>query len=347
MSDVYFLLFEQGTWRKDSLKLLFWTNIKALSKINKERQSDWVKMLWKTKVKRKVIEMHLEIQEANNILENILENMIVKSSKDPYGPAARRKIDQLYACVRYCEEEFRCRRTMQLEFFGETFDKSNCNKTCDNCKAGREPDRRDLTSEAQTILRLFDGVNQQKRGHGVTLTQLTDLYRGSKSQSAVKFLDTSRLQGYGAGSKFKKLDADRIVHAMIFDRIINESSVQNKGGFSSDYVNLGENAAATSDGRRRFMVDFPNTVRKPPPPTNSSPPPRSSRRRTTSPAGSADAIPAGCILIHRASTCAAAPLRSNAPALLDPDQSPRILPRLASSTTREARHDLPQHSRHR
>ena len=75
MSDVYFLLFEQGTWRKDSLKLLFWTNIKALSKINKERQSDWVKMLWKTKVKRKVIEMHLEIQEANNILENILENM--------------------------------------------------------------------------------------------------------------------------------------------------------------------------------------------------------------------------------------------------------------------------------
>ena len=195
--------------------------------------------------------------------KNILENMIVKSSNDPYGPATRRKIDQLYTCVRYCEDDFRCRRTMQLEFFGEKFDRCKCKKTCDNCKAEREPDRRDLTNDAQTILRLFDDVTKQKRGHGVTLTQLAELYRGSKSQSATKFLDTSRLHGYGAGTKYKKYEVDRIFHAMVFERIIHESSVQNKGGFNSDYVNLGENAAATRDGRRRFLVDFPKQTPKP------------------------------------------------------------------------------------
>jgi bloom syndrome protein len=193
--------------------------------------------------------------------KKILEHMIVKSSNDSYSQATRRKIDQLYTCVRYCEDEFRCRRTMQLEFFGETFDRSKCSKTCDNCKSQREPDRRDLTSVAQTILRLFTDLSQQKRGTGVTLVQLIELFRGSKSQSATKFLDTGQLHGYGAGSKYKKHEVDQIAHAMVFDRIITEICVQNKGGFNSDYVNLAENAVAVQNGTRKFFVDFPKPIK--------------------------------------------------------------------------------------
>lgn len=190
--------------------------------------------------------------------KTILENMIDKSSNDRFSPATRRKIDQLYTCVRYCEDEFRCRRTMQLDFFGETFDSIHCNKTCDNCKAERVPDRRDFTTVAQTILQLLDSIHQQRRGNGggVTLSQLIDLYRGSKSKNVTKFLDTNRLQGYGAGAKFKKHEVDRIVHTMVFERILSESSVQNKLGFSSDYVNLAENADFIRSGQRQFLVNF-------------------------------------------------------------------------------------------
>jgi len=195
--------------------------------------------------------------------KKILEHMIVKSSNNPSNPATRRKINQLYTCVRYCEDEFRCRRTMQLEFFGESFDRSKCGSTCDNCQAGRQPESRDLTDVALELLDLLADVQRQKRGHGVTMVQLSDLYRGSKNQSATKFIDTGRLRGYGRGSKFKKYEIDRITHALIFERILLETSEQNKGGFQSDYVSAGENAAAVQNGQHRVMVEFPKEVPKP------------------------------------------------------------------------------------
>jgi hypothetical protein len=44
--------------------------------------------------------------------KQILERMI--RGKDPFTASIQRKIDQLYGCLRYCEDDFRCRRTMQV-----------------------------------------------------------------------------------------------------------------------------------------------------------------------------------------------------------------------------------------
>jgi hypothetical protein len=150
---------------------------------------------------------------------------------------------------------------MQLGFFGETFDPAKCKRTCDNCKAEREADERNLTSLAKEFLGLLKLVNDQKK---VTLVQLTDLYRGSKSQSAVKFLDMNRLKKYcGAGSKFKKFEIDKIVHSLVFDRILIEKGEENKGGFNSDYVHMGENAWKIENGQEQFCVKFPKARSKP------------------------------------------------------------------------------------
>jgi superfamily II DNA helicase RecQ len=191
--------------------------------------------------------------------KKILEGMTMKSSTDPNGQATRRKIEQLYTCVRYCEDEFRCRRTMQLEFFGETFDSSKCNKTCDNCRAARVPDRRDLTSVAQEILRLMDSMARIKR---ITMKQLTDLYRGSKCQSSTKGFDTNRLDGFGKGSRWKKFELDKIVHTMVCDHIMLETSIQNQSGFNMDYIGAGENAGKILNGQMNFYVNFPTIQRK-------------------------------------------------------------------------------------
>ncbi len=187
--------------------------------------------------------------------------MIRNGSDDKYNPSVRRKVDQLYTCVRYCEDEFRCRRTMQLEFFGERFDRCKCNKTCDNCKTGKQPERRDMTAEAIAIVNLFNSASQNNR-RGVTMLQLSELYRGSKSKSITKLYQIRSLQGFGAGSKFKKYDIERITHAMIFERILVENSVENKVGFTSDYIGLGENASSLMRGSRQFFVEFPQKVTK-------------------------------------------------------------------------------------
>ena len=147
---------------------------------------------------------------------------------------------------------------MQLEFFGENFDPVKCNKTCDNCRSGKVAERRNVTDVAKVILRLL-GEMQIQRKQGVTMTQLAEIYRGSKSKSATKFLNLSRLTGYGSGSTFKKHEIDRITHAMIFERLLTETGVETNNGFVADYVNLGDHAHALLNGQRLFFVDFPNS----------------------------------------------------------------------------------------
>jgi superfamily II DNA helicase RecQ len=185
--------------------------------------------------------------------------MIRKADPNPYSASVQRKIEQLYDCVRYCENEFSCRRTMQLKFFGERFDGSKCNKTCDNCKAGKVPDRRDMTNEAKTIIELFNSLTRQvgRKGGGITMNQLSELFRGSKAKSITKNFNVNGLRGYGAGSKYKKYDVDRITHEMVFENILTETSTESNVGFLVDYVRLGENADSVQSGSSKLFVEFP------------------------------------------------------------------------------------------
>jgi len=219
--------------------------------------------------------------------KQVLEKMIRNGSDDKYNPSIRRKVDQLYRCVQYCENEFRCRRAMQLEFFGEKFDRAKCNQTCDNCKAGRLPDARDMTAEAITIINLFNSASNQSRKR-ITMLQLSDLYRGSKSKSITNSYPVNKIEGFGAGSKFKKYDVERITHAMIFERILVETSVEIHNRFTTDYVTLGEKAASLQRGSEKFIVEFPKrvTTRKSKPDKQTSQDTSKKRRRQKDSEGS-------------------------------------------------------------
>jgi bloom syndrome protein len=192
--------------------------------------------------------------------KNTLESLILGKANNPNSASIQRDVKQLYSCVNYCEDEFQCRRVMQLEFFGEKFDRAKCRGTCDNCLSGREVDRQDLTDVAKVLVKLLEDLLRQKP-NGATLTQLIDLYRGTKSQSVTKYVDVSRLEGYGLGKQIKKADIDRISHRLVFDRIFTETSLLNKSGFSSHYVTLGENAGMVKTGRMRFYVDVPRETK--------------------------------------------------------------------------------------
>jgi len=192
--------------------------------------------------------------------KKILEMMIRKGSTNPRCNAMNRKIDQLYSCLRYCENEFLCRRTLQLDFFGERFDRANCGMTCDNCKAGKVAERRDLSEDARVVLSLLDNLRLQKNGRGITLAQTSELYRGSKAKTMTKFIDISRIPEHGAGKKYKKADIDRIMHAMIFEGVIMEVSEVNGSGFNSDYVVEGQKADLLRNKKWKFYVEFPSAA---------------------------------------------------------------------------------------
>ena len=189
--------------------------------------------------------------------KKVLEMMIRRSSPNPSCPAMRRKIDHLYTCVRYCENEFLCRRTMQLDFFGERFGREKCNRTCDNCRSGLQPEKRNLTDVAKVVLNLFEDLLKQKSNRKATLGQVSELYRGTKSKVVTKYINTNNISGYGAGSRYKKPEVDRIMHAMVFEGLLQEISETNASGFNSEYLHLGPKVDGLLTDQFKFFVEFP------------------------------------------------------------------------------------------
>lgn len=54
---------------------------------------------------------------------------------------------------KYCHDKETCRREYQLAYFGEKFDRINCNKRCDNCSTDTsEAEVIELTREAKLVL---------------------------------------------------------------------------------------------------------------------------------------------------------------------------------------------------
>ena len=88
------------------------------------------------------------------------------------------------------------------------------------------------------------------------MSQIVQLYRGSKSQSLQKSYDFSKLSDYGAGKKHSKQDCDRIMHAMLYQHIFKEESRENAGGFSTEYLERGLKADAVERGTFIFLVEF-------------------------------------------------------------------------------------------
>ena len=93
-----------------------------------------------------------------------------------------------------------------------------------------------MTDVALLLLRLMFQMKMQRKGRGVTLSQLTELYRGTKNKQYTKFLDTGKIMGYGDGSKYRRADIDRITRAMIFEGIFQEVPETNGSGFNSDFL---------------------------------------------------------------------------------------------------------------
>jgi len=188
--------------------------------------------------------------------KNILQKMILSSNENRHSANIQKKLSQLYQCLEYCENQYRCRRTMQLEFFGEDFDKNKCGGTCDNCRAGKVSEQRDMTHSAMEVLSLLNEAKATHRCNQVTLAQLIQLYRGSKAKSLSNAFNIGRMKTHGAGKNHSKFVGDRILHSMIFQQILIEIEVQNNMGFSAEYVERGEKADSVERGTQKFFVEM-------------------------------------------------------------------------------------------
>lgn len=91
--------------------------------------------------------------------------------------ALNRNRENLNSMVSYCDEQYECRRRLQLRYFGENFDAEKCGGTCDNCKAGRTGKgvKTDVTGYASAFASIVAEFGDDNK----PLTTLTKIFRGS------------------------------------------------------------------------------------------------------------------------------------------------------------------------
>lgn len=139
--------------------------------------------------------------------------------------------DNLRDVITFCENKIDCRRAQVLGYFGENFDKSQCNRTCDNCERNTELTIVDRTSYALKALKLAQEIDDR-----YTLIGLLDAFRGSAAKKALKFQDC---QNYGAGRELSKSEAERLLQAMVNNQVLRTYNQTNPSGFTTSYVKLG------------------------------------------------------------------------------------------------------------
>lgn len=87
----------------------------------------------------------------------------------------------LYSILKYCEEPYKCRRQLQLNFLGEDFDSAKCEQMCDNCKRDMDVQQRDMNKEAAMLATVIKQITEAKGN--VTMSQIVDIVRGKKVQA--------------------------------------------------------------------------------------------------------------------------------------------------------------------
>ncbi|KAH3683411.1 hypothetical protein WICPIJ_005630 [Wickerhamomyces pijperi] len=187
-----------------------------------------------------------------------LQNMISRD-KDLDRDGKEKHQTKLTQVVQYCENKTDCRRQQVLQYFNETFEKSLCQKNCDNCKKGGDVTlvERDVTDQAILITELVKSVQSEK----VTLIYCQDIFRGSKSNKIVTAGHDS-LPQHGSGKSLERGDLQRISFHLISEKILEEYSVFNKAGFATSYVRLGSNASKLLSKKKKIIMSFSDSSKR-------------------------------------------------------------------------------------
>ncbi|KAH7373519.1 hypothetical protein KP509_17G060200 [Ceratopteris richardii] len=147
---------------------------------------------------------------------NLGNNRSWNSPSSNSNPQLTTNIENLSRMLSYCENDVDCRRSIQLAHFGEKFDGSTCNRTCDNCSKAVVAVENDVSESAKQLVTLITAMGQR-----FSVTHVLDVFRGSMSQQVKKHMH-DRLEYHGMGKHLSKGVVERILHRMVFEGILRE-----------------------------------------------------------------------------------------------------------------------------
>ncbi|KAI0447450.1 hypothetical protein F4803DRAFT_323783 [Xylaria telfairii] len=155
-----------------------------------------------------------------------------------------RQRNMLGVVAAFCDNQSDCRRVEILRYFGETFSKTQCNATCDNCMSKDQFEQKDFTKYALAVLEI---VKSEGR---VTLAQCTDYLMGKKKKS-----DYDVKEFHGIARQVPKHEVHRVVDRLLAEEALKEENVfRTTSRMAVQYFRIGRTAHSFLTGGRQLRL---------------------------------------------------------------------------------------------
>ncbi|KAI0933765.1 hypothetical protein AcV5_010489 [Taiwanofungus camphoratus] len=178
----------------------------------------------------------------------------IRESSELSDEQRENQADALRRVVEYCQNNVDCRRVQVLGYFGETFDRRECHKGCDNCRNEEGIEEQDVTVSAMDLIKLaqnmLSGGNQR-----VTRNQLKETFRGSRNKDILS-RGYDKLQGYGKGASMQRELIERLLDRLERMGIFEQVSIK-VNEWNQTYMKVSPaRVAAFVDARIPLVLPF-------------------------------------------------------------------------------------------
>nr|KYP63184.1 ATP-dependent DNA helicase hus2/rqh1 [Cajanus cajan] len=179
-----------------------------------------------------------------------------RSNMTNSGRVLETNTENLMRMVSYCENDVDCRRLLQLVHFGEKFNSSTCQKTCDNCLKITSFIEKDVTEIAKQLVELVKLMGQR-----FSSSHILEVYRGSLSQLVKKHRHET-VSLHGAGKRLGKGEASRVLHHLVVeDFLVEEVKKSDYYGSVSSILKVNEPKVRNLYAGQRIILRFPSSVK--------------------------------------------------------------------------------------
>ena len=164
----------------------------------------------------------------------------------------QKNFDLLNKTVSYCFNDFECRRVLLLSYFGEMFNRTDCNGTCDNCcgSGNQSAVQVDFVDHARALVAMLAEISPTTTQPVITLVKLSMLYTSSKDKGLAKF-SSMKAKPYvwtSHQAKPTKDEIERLLQLMVIEGYMEEKGHKNAMNFNNDYIYLGPRYQELSRG---------------------------------------------------------------------------------------------------
>ena len=163
-------------------------------------------------------------------------------------------LDNLYRMVQYCENRTDCRRSQQMTYFGEIFDRQHCKDfkaaICDNCSSKEKFQMWDATEAAITIVKGINELKARSRYDNFTMLHFIEVFKGSKNSKVMESKHNNCLF-YDKSTKYglDRTDTERLFRQLVIEGILDEDLKITNQDHTVCYIKLGKRSGDLLSGK--------------------------------------------------------------------------------------------------